>query len=537
MTVENLPSNHPRCYESISSMKNRSRCPTATVVDVAIDTADTKESNPDAGDGTSHEQTQDSSDSMPLIPHNRQSLQQQHLQKLDIRHRHTKIRLNNAMLKLMIFLAGITTIHIITLSNPSTKSFLPNKSENTKIEMRLSSLLPPSAKQDSQSYSQRQLSVNDRNRPASLRSNDSYSSNTTSILELAKSFVEPSRSNITAAICYKTLFGNIDVRLVLQWVSFHRLLGFDHFFFFYRTNEFFDDNLLYFRILRNLPFVTMKHWTRGNRNDYYDQRGSEDFCLKSLARNYSWVLTADIDEYLRLPNGMGIKDFLSLYDDKYDYLSFGKFLYTLDHRVEAKIDKFTKYLIRNDATTLEMDMHYKLQVDDHEFVFTRYPFYMKYFCYHYGKGRTRNLGDPICPIWKGRAKVMVKPAIYSHINVHGVYTFPEDVPTAEHFHPDYVHLMEWPHIFSEHNVSLHYLYRSRNVTKTAIPPFTISSEDDVHIHNLEKGFQKNAYGNYTVYYDDELVEYFEFVKNRGRKDPPMASKSSVATSFLKRSGR
>jgi hypothetical protein len=39
-------------------------------------------------------------------------------------------------------------------------------------------------------------------------------------------------NNITAAVCFKTLFGNIDIGLVLQWVAYNRFLGFDHVFMF-----------------------------------------------------------------------------------------------------------------------------------------------------------------------------------------------------------------------------------------------------------------------------------------------------------------
>jgi hypothetical protein len=32
-------------------------------------------------------------------------------------------------------------------------------------------------------------------------------------------------NNITAAVCFKTLFGNIDIGLVLQWVGYNAVLG------------------------------------------------------------------------------------------------------------------------------------------------------------------------------------------------------------------------------------------------------------------------------------------------------------------------
>lgn len=45
-----------------------------------------------------------------------------------------------------------------------------------------------------------------------------YTGGAIDVIELARKHVEPA-SNITAAICYKTLFGDIDIGLVLQWVG------------------------------------------------------------------------------------------------------------------------------------------------------------------------------------------------------------------------------------------------------------------------------------------------------------------------------
>jgi len=79
----------------------------------------------------------------------------------------------------------------------------------------------------------------------------------------------------------------------------------------------------------------------------------------------------------------GIKDFLKKQESHMNYLSFGKYIYTLDHRTDLVAD------------------NYKLdsRAQDPPFVLSQYPFYMKYFCY--GRG----IGNPICPTWKGRSKV------------------------------------------------------------------------------------------------------------------------------------
>jgi hypothetical protein len=45
-----------------------------------------------------------------------------------------------------------------------------------------------------------------------------YKGGAIDVIELSKMHVEPA-SNITAAVCYKTIFGNIDIGLILQWVG------------------------------------------------------------------------------------------------------------------------------------------------------------------------------------------------------------------------------------------------------------------------------------------------------------------------------
>jgi hypothetical protein len=45
-----------------------------------------------------------------------------------------------------------------------------------------------------------------------------YEDGAIDVIELSWNHVEPA-SNITAAVCYKTLFGDLDIGLVLQWVG------------------------------------------------------------------------------------------------------------------------------------------------------------------------------------------------------------------------------------------------------------------------------------------------------------------------------
>jgi hypothetical protein len=56
---------------------------------------------------------------------------------------------------------------------------------------------------------------------------NNYNGGAIDVIELSRNHVEPVSSNITAAVCYKTLFGDIDIGLVLQWVGTYkvRVLG------------------------------------------------------------------------------------------------------------------------------------------------------------------------------------------------------------------------------------------------------------------------------------------------------------------------
>jgi hypothetical protein len=52
----------------------------------------------------------------------------------------------------------------------------------------------------------------------------------------------------------------------------------------------------------------------------------------------------------------------------------------------------------------EAALEHNLNVTGSEgFAVTKFPSYMQHFCHH-----PHNKGDPICPTWRRRAKVMVK---------------------------------------------------------------------------------------------------------------------------------
>jgi hypothetical protein len=185
---------------------------------------------------------------------------------------------------------------------------------------------------------------------------------------------------------------------------------------------------------------------------------------------------------LWFPERQGIKPFLAQQQARnLTYLSFGKQMYTMNHRVDFAAQE------------------YKIDTKDmSHFPLSKFPFYIKNFCYG------RRIGEPLCPTWKGRAKVIVQPKHHQKIDVHGNILHPDPAKGTIHFHPDTAHFMEWPYIFG-----------GRNITLQEKKPFQLQSESQVGIHNLERAFKSDAGGNFTLQYDHQLEDWFQYVIGRG----------------------
>ena len=249
--------------------------------------------------------------------------------------------------------------------------------------------------------------------------------------------------------------------------------------------------------LSSLHYLTLTEYTLGKGPIDYDQQIVEHMCWTQAeyAGSYDWVLVADPDEYLWLPGYIGVKQFLHRYSNM-RYLSFGKQMYTLDHRVD-----------------MADDLNHNLNATGSEsFAVSKYPFHMKHFCSERGRK-----GNPICPKWFGRSKVMVRPSGYhENLRVHGMVANPDPEDGTIHFHADVVHLKEWPHLFRAHSI-------------TQRPPqnFNIHHQDEVHIHDMHNSFMpiggdNGEYhvtnGTWLVEYDDQLEIWFDFVISRGTTD-------------------
>jgi len=156
------------------------------------------------------------------------------------------------------------------------------------------------------------------------------------IAEKSEVFSRKDKNGITAAVCHRTLFGsNITLDPLFAFVSYYRLLGFDHIFFWYRPHV---ANVPRFEELIRLPYVTLTEHTGGGRNEGQLEVEKECLSNSTYAADYNWALTVDADEFLWFNSHVSVKDFLSGYDSNYTFLSFGKWMYTTMHRVRLKED-------------------------------------------------------------------------------------------------------------------------------------------------------------------------------------------------------
>jgi Glycosyltransferase family 92 len=274
--------------------------------------------------------------------------------------------------------------------------------------------------------------------------------------------------NITAAICHPTLHDEPDLERVLHFCFYYKKLGFDHLFLWYLPHI---ANLPLFHELSALPYVTMTMFNQTEQDPVYFGQGTvEKECMSVLARNYTWTLVIDADEYLWFAEKMDVKEFLEKHVN-YTYLSFGKWMYTPRFKVAPK------------AEPLFGGLNY-------------YAFTGQSYCY--------TGGADVCPTWTGRCKVMARPNVYDSIGVHGD---PNDGKHgAMQFHTATAHLKEWATLLA---------YPLQNSTVRASEAFLASEETapDLRMHWLPVAYKNNPNGTVTIHYDDQLQDWFQFVDN------------------------
>lgn len=147
----------------------------------------------------------------------------------------------------------------------------------------------------------------------------------------------------------------------LEWLSYHRALGFDHVYLYCNDDdpaELYEAVLPY--ILGPDPFVTFRHWPA--------QGEHRNMMLHFLAHDRDsaeWISFLDLDEFLRLPAGVTLPDFMREFAETTDSLLFnwvffgpnghkthpGTPVLSTYTRREAHLHPFTKYLARSAAFT------------------------------------------------------------------------------------------------------------------------------------------------------------------------------------------
>jgi Glycosyltransferase family 92 len=200
---------------------------------------------------------------------------------------------------------------------------------------------------------------------------------------------------LKVAVCHPTMFGDLLLDTHFAWVSYYRLLGFDHIFLWYEENI---SKLPRFDELAALPYVTLTLHnysdTTGIKEVYHGQTTVEKECFTMANHsNFDWALPIDVDEYIWFQKPQSIQDFLTHYEQQgLAYISLGKHHYSTRH----------VYRSPDDDEDDDADAGFGLE---------QYPYTPGTYC-------NRNPGNFICPNWLGRSKVLAKPSRFNHVNIH-----------------------------------------------------------------------------------------------------------------------
>jgi hypothetical protein len=284
--------------------------------------------------------------------------------------------------------------------------------------------------------------------------------------------IQSIQTNITTAVCHRTLHGNISMQKLFNFVSYYRLLGFDHIFFWYRPEI---AHRPLFDKLKALPYVTLTEYTGDGIHD--GQLIVEQACLSQakFAANYTWAFPIDLDEYLWYAWREPIYMFIANRLPDLHYVSIGKYMYTQRH-----------------AITLERN--------DSGFGLDRYAFTAGSYCYQY-HGQSYCPGQSWCPGWVGRAKILVQPSVHNVVEIHG-FNDTHLRPGGTHVTTKEAHLKEWP------------TYLVDSIDTTVRPDrntFYVSRDDEVDTHLTMESHNKTKDGRVSFYYDETLHDWFRYV--------------------------
>ncbi|KAL7479464.1 hypothetical protein ACHAW6_005206 [Cyclotella cf. meneghiniana] len=281
--------------------------------------------------------------------------------------------------------------------------------------------------------------------------------------------------NVTAAVCHPTLFGTAKPRRFLAFVSYYRLLGFDHIFAWYEPGSLNWTDYDYEQVRNLSSYVTLTEYQKTPNDGYHGQlqvakacRGEERF-----AKLYDWILAVDMDEFLWFDQNKTIKEFLSQ-NPSIAYYSFGKWQYGTIPTVPLKHDS--------------------------GFGLDQFPFTPKTYCYqHPPSSRAGRWGN--CPGWLGRCKILSQPRLGSDIPVHGLSNLPQ---WGLHYNTSQAHVKEWPGIAASTGEEL-YTETQQSMT------FATNNASKVGVHFLLEAYPVLSNGTVLIHYDDRLNSWFRFL--------------------------
>ena len=282
--------------------------------------------------------------------------------------------------------------------------------------------------------------------------------------------------NITAAVCHPTIHGNItSMERFFAFVSYYRLLGFDHVFMWYLKDSVTTSSTVWedFNRLANLSYVTMTEFVDGGRNvKYYGQSEVPTVCVSrpEFASLYNWTIVVDADEYLWFKTKLTIKTFLSQHN--YTYYSFAKWQYS-------------------PRAAISLSEH-----EDSGFGLDRYAFTPGMYCYQ-GLGK-----ETYCPDWLGRCKILAHPSLHKASHPHGDHYVLKRFPTSVHYDPQQAHINEWPGFVQ---------VEESNVTIRDPVTFLAKTNDEVGVHFLERSYTRFDNGTTPVAYDEKLSIWTKYV--------------------------
>jgi glycosyltransferase involved in cell wall biosynthesis len=135
-------------------------------------------------------------------------------------------------------------------------------------------------------------------------------------------------------------------RYIVEWLNYYRLLGFDHVFLYCNDD---DPGPFYGLVLPftlgERPFVSFRyHAQQGEQARMYAH------FLQTDLHRCGWISFFDVDEFLRLPAGMTITDFMRQYEDHADCVLFNwLFFGTNGHKTPPTGHVLETYIRREGA--------------------------------------------------------------------------------------------------------------------------------------------------------------------------------------------